>query len=281
MPKTVARQAEHFAAYERQTEKKMPVSGVTQPLLLPGIPYEGRIVPTLHALLGTGNHLAQGFNNALEELDNTDLVALAKARELRDVIAELEALILAYRSQLLKALEEAEVRAEAAEEEEGDEDEDEGSAQASYRFAYEAAIDAIAGLREKAEVARVGDPTRAVRSRSKRQVTAGEKVAEGLEEEAEAIEIAAKEAWAAAAALDQAKAECDKLNEGSAISGRLVKIYNELLVAENIEKQVYWNGKLVGPHLWRLFQRYAAIFATLRGKDIELSFSPESLNSII
>ena len=67
---------------------------------------------------------------------------------------------------------------------------------------------------------------------------------------------------------------------GSAISGRLVKIYNELLVAENIEKQVYWNG-LVGPHLWRLFQRYAAIFATLRGKDIELSFSPESLNSII
>jgi hypothetical protein len=105
----------------------MPVSGVTQPLLLPGIPYEDIIVPTLHALLGTtGNHLAQGFNNALEELDNTDPVALAKARELRDVIAELEALFLAYRSQLLKALEEAEVRAEAAEEEEGDEDEDEG-----------------------------------------------------------------------------------------------------------------------------------------------------------
>ena len=124
-------------------------------------------------------------------------------------------------------------------------------------------------------MARVGDPTRAVRSRSRRQVTAGEKVAE-LEEEAEAIEIAAKEAWAAAAALDQAKAECDQLNEGSAISGRLVKIYNELLVAENIEKQVYWNGKLVGPHLWRLSQRYAAIFATLREKGIELSFLPES-----
>jgi hypothetical protein len=32
--------------------------------------------------------------------------------------------------------------------------------------------------------------------------------------------------------------------------------------------------------LWRLFQRYAAIFATLRGKDIELSFSLESLNNI-
>jgi len=162
----------------------------------------------------TGNHLAQGFYNALEELDNTDPVALAKARELRDVIAELEALFLAYRSQLLKALEEA-AEEEAAEEEEGDEDEDEGSAQASCRFAYEAAIDAIAGLREKAEVARVGDPTRAVRSRSKRQVTAGEKVAEGIEEEALAIKVAAEEAWAAAAALDEAKAEYGQLNEGT------------------------------------------------------------------
>ena len=55
-------------------------------------------------------------------------------------------------------------------------------------------------------MSRVGDPTRAVRSRSKRQVTAGEKVAEGLEEEALAIEVAAEEAWAAAAALDEAKA---------------------------------------------------------------------------
>jgi hypothetical protein len=43
--------------------------------------------------------LKDRFNNALEELDNTDSVALAKARELRDVIAELEALFLAYRSQ--------------------------------------------------------------------------------------------------------------------------------------------------------------------------------------
>jgi hypothetical protein len=88
-----------------------------------------------------------------------------------------------------------------------------------------------------------------VRSRSRRQVTAGEKVAEGIEEEAEAIEIAAKEAWAAAAALDEAKAEYGQLNEGSGISGELVKLYNELLVAEIIEKQVYWNGQLVGPHL--------------------------------
>ena len=130
-------------------------------------------------------------------------------------------------------------------------------------------------------MSRVGDPTRAVRSRSKRQVTAGEKVAEGLEEEALAIEVAAEEAWAAAAALDEAKAEYDQLNEGSAISGRLVKIYNELLVAENIEKQLYWNGQLVGPHLWRLFQRYAVIFATLKEKGIGLSFSPESLDNII
>jgi hypothetical protein len=34
---------------------------------------------------------------------------------------------------------------------------------------------------------------------------------------------------------------------GSVISGRLLKIYNELLVAENIEKKIYWNGQLVGP----------------------------------
>jgi hypothetical protein len=74
--------------------------------------------------------------------------------------------------------------------------------------------------------------------------------------------------------LDEAKAEYDQLNEGSAISGRLVKIYNELLVAENIEKQVYWNGQLVGPHLWRFFQRYAVIFVTLREKGIGLSFPP-------
>ena len=104
VPRTVARQAEHYAAYERQTGKKVSVSGVTQPLLLPGTPYEDRIVPTLHALLGTGNHLAQGFYNALEEPDNTDPVALAKARELQGVIAELKALFLAYRSQLLKPL---------------------------------------------------------------------------------------------------------------------------------------------------------------------------------
>ena len=39
-----------------------------------------------------------------------------------------------------------------------------------------------------------------------------------------AIEVAAEEAWAAAAAFDEAKAEYGRLNEGTAISGWLVKI---------------------------------------------------------
>ena len=38
----------------------------------------------------------------------------------------------------------------------------------------------------------------------------------------------------------------------STISELLLAIYGDVLVAENIEKQVHWNGQLVCPHLWRL-----------------------------
>jgi hypothetical protein len=46
-----------------------------------------------------------------------------------------------------------------------------------------------------------------VQSRPKRQVTADEKAAEGLEERALALELVCEEARAAAVALDNAKAE--------------------------------------------------------------------------
>jgi hypothetical protein len=35
------------------------------------------------------------------------------------------------------------------------------------------------------------------------------------------------------------------------MSGLLLAIYGDVLVAENIEEKVHWNGQLVSPHLWR------------------------------
>ena len=102
-----------------------------------------------------------------------------------------------------------------------------------------------------------------------------------LEESALALELACEEAHAAAVALDDAKAEYIELTVARAISGQLWAIYSQLLVDENIEKQVYWNGQLVGPHLWRFLLRYAAIFAALRAKAIELSYPAEPLDKII
>ena len=95
------------------------------------------------------------------------------------------------------------------------------------------------------------------------------------------MELACEEAHAAAVALDDAKAEYIELTVARAISGQLWAIYSQLLVDENIEKQVYWNGQLVGPHLWRFLLRYAAIFAALRAKAIELSYPAEPLDKII
>ena len=249
-------------------------------MLLPGISQENRVVPGLHLLLGVGNHLSQGFNKDLEELDNKDPVALAKARELRDVIAELEAFHAKKFSILAAALDDADVKVAEENEDECSKKEDD-SAQENCRLAFEAATDAALELRVKADVYREGDPTRAVRSRSKRQVAADEKAAEGLEESALALELLCEEARAAAIALDDAKDEYNQLTIQSTISGRLVGIYNGLLIVENIEKQVYWNGQLVGPHLWRFLLRFAAIFAALREKAIALSYPAEPLDKLI
>ena len=139
--------------------------------------------------------------------------------------------------------------------------------------------------RGKADGHRAGDPTRAVQSRSRKPIAADEKAAgaleDMLEESALALELACEEAHATAVALDDAKAEYIELTVARAISGQLWAIHSQLLVDENIEKQVYWNGQLVGPHLWRFLLRYAAIFAALRAKAIELSYPAEPLDKII
>ena len=58
VPRTNARQKAHVEAFERQTGNKKNVNGVTRPMLLPGISHEDKVVPCLHLLLGTGNHLS-------------------------------------------------------------------------------------------------------------------------------------------------------------------------------------------------------------------------------
>ena len=57
VPRTNARQKAHVEAFERQTGKEKHDNGVTRPMLLPGISHEDKVVPCLHLLLGTGNHL--------------------------------------------------------------------------------------------------------------------------------------------------------------------------------------------------------------------------------
>jgi hypothetical protein len=182
VPKTNARQKAHVEAFERQTGKKKNVNGVIRPMLLPGISHEDKVVPCLHLLLGTGNHLSQGFSKDLEELDNKDPVALVKARELRDVIAELKVGNATKFTSSIVALDDADVNVAVSEESEDEVNEgsekEEQSAQETCRLqlAVEAATNAALELRGEADGHRAGDPTRVVQSRPKRQVTADEKL---------------------------------------------------------------------------------------------------------
>jgi hypothetical protein len=143
-------------------------------MLLPGISHEDKVVPCLHLLLGTGNHLSQGFSKGLEELDNKDPVALVKARELRDVIAELEVGNATKFTSSIVALDDAAVNVAVSEESEfeGNEgsEKEEQSAQETCRLqlALRLPLTRPSNYEEK--------------SRPKRQVTADEKAAEGLEE---------------------------------------------------------------------------------------------------
>jgi hypothetical protein len=58
VPRTNARQKAHVEAFERQTGKGKIVIGVARQMLLPGISHGDKVVPCLHLLLGTGNHLS-------------------------------------------------------------------------------------------------------------------------------------------------------------------------------------------------------------------------------
>jgi len=151
-------------------------------MLLPGISHEDKVVPCLHLLLGTGNHLSQGFSKDLEELDNKDPVALVKARKRRDVIAELKVGNATKFTSSIVALDDADVSVAVSEEseDEGNEgsEKEEQSAQETCRLqlAVEAATNAALELRGEADGHRAGDPMRVVQSRPKRQVTADEKL---------------------------------------------------------------------------------------------------------
>ena len=58
VPRTNARQKAHVEAFERQTGKGKKANGLAKPMLLPGISHGDKVVPCLHFLLGTGNHLS-------------------------------------------------------------------------------------------------------------------------------------------------------------------------------------------------------------------------------
>jgi hypothetical protein len=114
-------------------------------------------------------------------------VALVKARELRNVIAELEVgNATKFTSSIAVALDDADVNVAVSEESEDEGNEgseiEEQSAQETCRLqlAVVAANNAALELRGEADGHQTGDPTRVVQSRPKRQVTADEKAAEGL-----------------------------------------------------------------------------------------------------
>ena len=207
--------------------KKKNVNGVIRPMLLPGISHGDKVVPCLHLLLGTGNHLSQGFSKDLEELDNKDPVALVKARELRDVIAELKVGNATKFTSSIVALDDADVNVAVSEESEDEVNEgsekEEQSAQETCRLqlAVEAATNAALELRGEADGHRAGDPTRVVQSRSKRLVTADKKAAEGLEESALVLELVCEEArprpssWTTLRRIQ--RTSCGKRNIGAVV----------------------------------------------------------------
>ena len=288
-PRTAATQAAHLATYNAQTaKKKLPIYGVSAAPAFPELPPDDKPPPSLHLLLGAGNAFSAFFTKGLEKIDNKDPVAIQKASELRDVIAELDAGFAVAFAELTQLEADATrslggdgAEAEVEDQEDG---EDEGDkTQSICMRVYEAATRAALQLKTNAKATRLGDPNRAVATRGARQIARDEAAAGAIEEEARALEEKAESAMAAAIALDEAKAEYKSHATTTGLSGRLAKIYAELLSAENIEKEVYWNGQLVGPHLWRLFKRYWSIFAKLKARATHpsLGYDPADLDALI
>jgi len=234
--------------------------------------------------------------NELERLDCQDPVAVAEALQLRECIAELSAdaeeLLGSLQQKIEDALRDGCTEAVAlggggggggAAEVEADEEgggEPVGVAQARCEHAIEIAGSCALQLREKAAATRLGDPGRAVRSRGARQIARDEVAATELEKEADDLDESAENALAAAIALDESKAEFDALSVTSGNSGVLTKIYVDLLAEYSIHKEVYWNGQLVGPHLWRWFEHHEAIFDSFKMKAVELGYEASGLDAI-
>jgi hypothetical protein len=87
--RTCASQFKNLAAYEAQSGKKKAARGVTHASLFPGMQFRQYILPVLHLSLGAGNALSAFVTISLERLDCQDPVAVAKALQLRECIAEL------------------------------------------------------------------------------------------------------------------------------------------------------------------------------------------------
>ena len=294
--RTCASQAKNLAVYEAQTGKKKAVCGVTHASLFPALPFSQYILPVLHLSLGAGNALSAFVTNELERLDCQDPVAVAEALQLRECIAELSAdaeeLLGSLQQKIEDALRDGCTEAVAlggggggggAAEVEADEEgggEPVGVAQARCEHAIEIAGSCALQLREKAAATRLGDPGRAVRSRGARQIARDEVAATELEKEADDLDESAENALAAAIALDESKAEFDALSVTSGNSGVLTKIYVDLLAEYSIHKEVYWNGQLVGPHLWRWFEHHEAIFDSFKIKAVELGYEASGLDAI-
>ena len=136
-------------------------------------------------------------------------MALAKARELRDVITDLEDAHAKKKASLAVALDDADVNVAEESEDEGNEgsEKEKESAQETCLLAFEAATNVALKLRGEDFGHRAGDPTRLVQSRSKRQVTADEKAAESIEKSALALELICEVARVGTVALDNVKAE--------------------------------------------------------------------------
>ena len=296
--RTTASQAKCLEEYQAQTGKtKNAVCGVTHASLFPDMPWGKYIPPTLHLCLGAGNAVSAHVSNSLERLDCKDPVAAAKALELRELIAELggdaEELLGNLQKKVEGALRDGCTEAGAsggggggggAAEAEADGEgggEPVGDAQARCAPAFENATSCALQLREKAAGTRLGNPSRAVRSRGARQIARDEAAAIELEKEADDLDESAESALAAAIALDESKDEFDSHSIKSGNSGALTKIYVGLLGEYSIHKEVYWNGQLLGPHLWRFFEFHAAIFAAFKAKALELGYAASDLDEIL
>jgi hypothetical protein len=126
-----------------------------------------KLYPVFTYFLELGTTCRKGSARTLKtELDNKDPVALVKARELRDVIAELEVGNATKFTSSMVALDDADVNVAVSEEseDEGNEgsEKEEQSAQETCRLqlAVEAATNATLELRGEADGHRAGDPTR-------------------------------------------------------------------------------------------------------------------------